>query len=76
MLTHGFGPKMAIFPSFFLFNICQENVFYDILERKYALLGFKNLKVKKSKNEDFSFILLFHGFCQKSAISLSFDYFR
>ena len=33
-LTHGFAPKMAIFPTFFLGNIGQENVFYDILERK------------------------------------------
>ena len=33
-LTHGFGPKMAIFPTFFLFNIDQENVYYDILEKK------------------------------------------
>ena len=33
-LTHGFGPKMAIFQSFFLGNIGQENVFYDILERE------------------------------------------
>ena len=31
-VTHGFGPKMAIFPTFFLGNIGQENVFYDILE--------------------------------------------
>ena len=39
-LTHGFGPKMGIFPSFvFLGNIGQENVFYDILERKNAFLG-------------------------------------
>ena len=28
--------KMAIFLSFFLGNIGQENVFYDILERKNA----------------------------------------
>ena len=35
-LTHGFGPKMAIFPifPFFLGNIGEENVFYDILEQK------------------------------------------
>ena len=33
-LTHGFAEKMAIFPTFFLGNIGQENVFYDILERK------------------------------------------
>ena len=32
-LTHGFGPKLAIFQSFFLGIIGQENVFYDILER-------------------------------------------
>ena len=31
-LTHGFGPKMAIFATFFLCNIGQENVFQDILE--------------------------------------------
>ena len=49
-LTHGFGPKMAIFPTFFLGNIGQENVFYDILERKNASLGYKNKKFKKSKN--------------------------
>ena len=29
-LTHGFGPKMSIFPTF-LGNIVQENVLYDIL---------------------------------------------
>ena len=33
-LTNSFGPKMAIFSSFFLGNIGQENVFCDILERK------------------------------------------
>ena len=50
-LTHGFSPKMAIFPTFlFLGNIGQENVFYDILERKNAFLGYKNKKSKKSKN--------------------------
>ena len=32
-LTHGFGPKMAIFRTFFLAKISQKNVFYDILER-------------------------------------------
>ena len=46
-LTHGFGPKMAIFPTFFLGNIGQENVFYDILERKNVFLGYKNKKTQK-----------------------------
>ena len=54
-LTHGFGPKIAIFPtSFFLGKIGQENVFYDILERKKAFLGYKNKTCKKSKNCYFS----------------------
>ena len=50
VLTHGFGLKMAIFATFFLGNIGQENVFYDILEGKKAFLGYKNKKFKKSKN--------------------------
>ena len=34
-LTHGLCPKVTIFPTcFFLGNIGQENVFYDILERQ------------------------------------------
>ena len=50
-LTHGFGPKMAIFRTFFfLGNIGQENVFYHILERKNAFQGYKKKMFKKSKN--------------------------
>ena len=40
VLTHHFGPKMASFPTFFLANIAQQNVFYHILERKNAFLGY------------------------------------
>ena len=39
---------------FFLGNIGQENVFYDILERKIAFLGYQNEKFKKSQNWHFS----------------------
>ena len=54
-LTHGFGPKMAFFSSFcFLGNKGQENVFYDIVERKNAFLGNKNKNFIKSKNWHFS----------------------
>ena len=53
-ITYGFGPKMAIFPTFFLGKISQENVFYDILEQKNAFLGQQNQKFKKSKNWHFS----------------------
>ena len=38
---------------FFCGNIRKENVFYDILERKNAFLGYKNKKLKKSKNWHF-----------------------
>ena len=38
---------MAIFPTFFLGNIDQKNVFYDILERKNAFLGYQNKKLEK-----------------------------
>ena len=54
-LTHGFGPKMVIFLTFFVGNIGLENVFYDILARKNAFLGYKNRKIKKLKNLNFLF---------------------
>ena len=53
-LTRGFCPKMAIYPTFFLCTKAEENVFYDILERKIAFLGYINKKFKKSKNRHFS----------------------
>ena len=46
--------KRPFYQLFFLGNIGQENVFYDILERKNAFLGYKNKKFKKSKNWHFS----------------------
>ena len=49
-LTNGFGPKWQFFQLFFLANLGQENVFYDILERKNTFLRYKNKKFKKSKN--------------------------
>ena len=36
--------------QFFLRNIGNENVFYVLLERKNAFLGYKKKKFKKSKN--------------------------
>ena len=41
--------KWPFFQLFLLGNIEQQNVFYDILERKNAFLGYKNKKFKKSK---------------------------
>ena len=46
--------KWRFFKIFFLDNIGQENVFYDILERRNACLGYKNKKFKMSKNWHFS----------------------
>ena len=45
---------MAIFPRFLLGEIGQENASYDILERKNALIGYKNKNLKKSKNCHFA----------------------
>ena len=45
-----FVQKWPFFQLFFLGNIEQENVFYDILERKSTFLSYKNKKFKKSKN--------------------------
>ena len=45
-----FWSKTGRFSNFFILNIGLENDFYDIIERKNAFLGYKNLKFKKSKN--------------------------
>ena len=42
--------KGPFFQVFFFGDVGQENVFYDILERKNAFRGYKNKKFKKSKN--------------------------
>ena len=42
--------KWPFFELFFLGKIGQKNVFYDILERIKAFLGYENKKLKKSKN--------------------------
>ena len=53
MLTQGFAPKNGHFSNSFLGNISSENVFYDILEQKHAVLGYKNKNFKKPKNWHF-----------------------
>ena len=45
--------KWPIFQLFFLANIGQENVFYDILDRKNAFVDCKNKKLKKLRNWHF-----------------------
>ena len=49
-----FWSKNGHVSNFFLANIDQENILYDILQRKNAFVGYKNKKFKKSKNWHFS----------------------
>ena len=50
-----FWSRSGHFSTFyFLGNIGQENVFYEILERKNVFLFYKNTKFKKSDNWHFS----------------------
>ena len=62
------------FNFYFLGNTGQENVFYNILERKNAFLNYKNKKFKKSKIDIFPKVLT-HGFGPKMAIFPTF-FFR
>ena len=63
------------FKLFFLGNIGQENVFYDILEGKNAFLGYKNKKFIKSKNWHFS-KGVHPWFWSKNGHFLNFFFFR
>ena len=70
-LVHGFGPKMAFFPTYCIGNIDQENVFYFILEQKTHYYA---IKTSNSKNRKIDFCPkgLVHGFGAKLAIFPSF----
>ena len=59
--------KWPFFQLFFLGNIGQENVFYDILERKNPFLGYQK---RRSKSRKIGIIRkrLTHGFGPKMAI--------
>ena len=58
--------KWPFFELFFLANIGEEKVFYDILEKKNPFLAYKNKKLKKWKN--------WHGFGAKMAIFPTFSF--
>ena len=60
-LVHGFGQRLVIFPDFYFRQnkpekcvLNQKKVFYDILDDRNAFLDYKNKKLKRSKNWDFS----------------------
>ena len=66
-LTHCFGPKMANFPTFFLGNKRQKNVFYDIQSGKTFFQSIKTRGSKRRKNDNFAKGLT-DGFGSKMAI--------
>ena len=67
-----FWSKIGQFSIFFFKgNIGKENVFYDIVERENAFLGYKKKKFKKWKIVIFGKELI-HGFGQKLAIFPNF----
>ena len=45
--------KWPLFQFFFKGILVQGNVFYDMLQQKNAFVGYKNKKLKKSKNDIF-----------------------
>ena len=49
-LTHGFGPKMALFPTFFFRQYRPGKRLLRYSRTKKRFLGYKNKKFKKSKN--------------------------
>ena len=66
--------KWPFFQLFFLGNIGQENVFYDILERQNAFLSYKSRSSKSRKIDIFPKGLT-HGFNPKMTIFPTF-FFR
>ena len=70
-LTHGFGPKVPIFTTFFLGNIRQKHIFHDILNGENAFLGYKKKKFKNPKSDIFRKGLT-HGVGLKMAIFPTF----
>ena len=63
--------KCPFFQVFFLGNIRQEHVFYDILEGENAFLGYKHKKFKKPKSDIFRKGIT-QGFGPKMAIFPTF----
>ena len=59
--------KWPFFQLFFLGNVAHENVFYDILERKNAFLGYKKRSSKSRKIAIFPKVIT-HGFSPKTAV--------
>ena len=70
-LSHGFGPKVPIFPTFSFRQYTPRTCIYDILEGENVFVRYKNKKFKKPKSDIF-WKGLTHGFGPKIAIFFNF----
>ena len=62
-LVHGFWSKICYFSVFFILgNMGQENLFYDIVQRKNVFLGYKSKNSKWSKIGHFSIFFYFRQY--------------
>ena len=78
-LSQGVNPRFwskngCFSDFFFLGNVDQENVFYDILERKNGVLCYKNHQVQKTERFGIFPKGLTHGFCRKMASFATFSF--
>ena len=74
-LTHGFGPKLAIFPTFFFQAIQARRSSFTMFQNEKT--PFKAIKTRRSKSRKIHIFpkRLIHGFDPKMAIFLTF-FFR
>ena len=72
VLTHGFGPKMAIFQTFFFQGIQARKMYFRIFQKEKT--PFQAIKTRNSKSRKIDIFLkgLTHGFGPKIAIFLTF----
>ena len=71
-LTHSFGPKMAIFPSFIFQQIQARKMFFTIFQNNKT--PFQAIKTKSSRSREIEIFPkgLTHGFRKKMAIFPTF----
>ena len=58
--------KWPFFELFFLGNIAQEDVFYDLYKEKMPFLSYKNKKLKRVEKLTFFLTGLTDDFCSKN----------
>ena len=75
-LTHGFGPKMAIFPTFFFQAIQARKMSFTIFQNKKT--PFQAIKTRRSKSRKIGIFPkgLTHGFGPKMAIFSTFFFWQ